>query len=286
MRELLRTAFEQFVLIGIGLAEAIIVFFVATMVARALRRIVRRRLHSALAPDNVKRLAENVVTFAVFGGGATILLTFWGVTWTTLLTAIGLSTLVVALGLQSVLQSLIGGFFILFERPFSAGDRIMYSIHDVNGTVEEIALRSTVVRDDEGARIVVPNSLVLTNAVINYSPERAVMTIVTVHAAGGDGRTFSDTGAVATAALADMAWPATSPTVTVYSRLRDLHMPRLVVRIPRLGLRLEKWMGNMIDESTQVRVTWTGLNDPDVREQVLTRLSNAFANSRVTVRRW
>lgn len=286
MRESLRTAFDQFISIGIGLTQAVVIFFVAVVVARALRRIVQRRLQSTLAPDNVKRLAENVVTLAVLGGAATILLTFWGLTWTTLLTAIGLSTLVVALGLQSVLQSLVGGIFILFERPFSPGDRIRYTVQDVTGTVEEIALRSTIVRDNEGTRIIVPNSLILTNAILNYNPEKTVLTVVTVHAAGSRDRTSSETGALAEAALADITWPLASPTVTVRSKLSRLHLPRLVTRIPRLGPRLQGLVGNTINELTQVRVTWSGFNDPDTREQVLMRLSEVFANSRITVRRW
>ena len=286
MRETLRTAFEQLATLGYGLMQAAVVFFIAALLIRALRRLVRRQLKPRLAPDNVKRIVENFVTIAVLGCSATILLTHWGVTWTTLLTAIGLSTLVVALGLQSMLQSLVGGIFILFERPYSVGDHISYSVHRVGGTVEEIAWRTTVVRDDEGARIVVPNSLALTNAVINRSPERAVLTIVTVHGAGGDGRTLPETRALAEATLTDIAWPVASPDVTVHSKLRRLHLPRLLARIPRLGPRADHMVQDIINETTQVRVIWSGVNDPGIRGQVLERLGNCFATSRITVRRW
>jgi hypothetical protein len=286
LRETLRTAFEQLATLGFGLMQAAVVFFIAALLIRALRRLVRRQLKPTLAPDNVKRIVENVVTFAVLGCGATILLTHWGVTWTTLLTAIGLSTLVVALGLQSMLQSLIGGIFILFERPYSVGDRISYSVHRVSGTVEEIAWRTTVVRDDEGARIVVPNSLALTNAVINCSPERAVLTIVTVHGAGGDGRTLPETRALAEAALTDMPWPAVSPEITVHSTLHRLHLPRLLARIPRLGPRADHMVQDIINETTQIRVTWSGVNDPGIQEHVRQRLRDQFRASRITMRRW
>ena len=286
MRETLRTALEQLTALGVGLAQAALVFTMAALVARALRQVIRRQLRTALAPENVKRLVENLVTFVLIGFGATILLTYWGVTWTTLLTAIGLSTLLVALGLQSMLQSLVGGVFILFERPFSVGDRITYSVHRVGGTVEEIALRTTVVRDDEGSRLIVPNSLVLTNAIINHSPERAILTIVRVHGAGGDGRTLTETRSLAEAALADMTWPKTRPDVTVNSKLYWFRLPQFLVRLPWVGPQLESWAVETVDETTQVRVTWTGVNDPGMREQVLQRLRGSFPNSRMTVRRW
>ncbi len=286
MRDTFRTAFEQLVTIGYGLVQAAIAFVIAALIIRVLRRLVRRQLRPALVPENAKRIVENVVTFAVLGCCVTILLTHWGVTWSTLVTAIGLSTLVVALGLQSVLQSLIGGIFILFERPISTGDRISYSVHRVGGTVEEIGWRTTVIRDDDGTRIVVPNSLVLTNAVINHSPERAVLTIVTVHGAGSDGRTLPETRALAEAALADMPWPEMSPEISVHSKLHRLHLPRFLARIPRLGSHVDQMVRDMIDESTQVRVTWSGVNDPGIRENVLQRLSDGFKTSRITVRRW
>jgi hypothetical protein len=286
VRDTFRTAFEQFVTFGSGLVQAALVFFIAALIIRVLRRLVRRQLRRTLVPENVKRLVENLVTFVVLSWGATILLTHWGVTWSTLLTAIGLSTLVVALGLQSVLQCLIGGIFILFERPMSTGDRISYSVHRVGGTVEEIGWRTTVVRDDDGTRIVVPNSLALTNAVINHSPERAVLSIVTVRGAGGDGRTLPETRALAEAALADMPWPGKSPEIAVHATLYRLHLPRFVVRIPRLGTRGDQLVRDLIDETTQIRVTWYGVNDPGMREQVLQRLRDGFPTSRITVRRW
>src|SRR5262245_54473806 len=145
LREDFRHALEQFVSIGFGLLQVVFVFVGAAVAARAMRRTVRRRMAATLAPENAKRIAENGVTLGVYGAAATLLLTLWGVTWTMLLTAVGLSTLVVALGLQGALQSLVAGIFILFERPFNVGDHVSFSIHEVEGTVEEIALRTTVV---------------------------------------------------------------------------------------------------------------------------------------------
>jgi hypothetical protein len=282
----LRDALGQFLSIGFHLLEAIVVLFGAALVARALRRLVRRRLAATLAPENAKRIAENVVTLGVYGVAATLLLTFWGVTWTTLLTAVGLSTLVVALGLQGVLQSLVAGIFILFERPFNVGDHVGFSVHDVEGTVEEISLRTTVIRAAEGRRVVVPNSFVLTQAVANYSPDRAVLTIVTVHGVGGAGRTVADTRALVETELGAVPGFTTHPEVTVRSQLAKLRVPRPVARIPRLGARVKRLTQAAIDQTTQVRVSWSGLSEQAVREEVLRRLRDLFPDSRVGVRRW
>src|SRR4051812_24844557 len=118
LSEDLHRALAQFFAIGVGLVETILILLGAAVIARTLRRRVGNRLSATLAPENAKQLSENAVTFGTFVAAVTLLLTFWGVTWSTVLATIGLSTLVVALGLQGVLQSLVAGVFILFERPY------------------------------------------------------------------------------------------------------------------------------------------------------------------------
>lgn len=286
LREDFNNAVEQFTSIAFGLIEAVVVLLVAAFVTRALRRRVNRRLAATLAPENAKQLAENAVTLGVFGLAVTLLLTLWGVTWSTLLTAVGLSTLFVALGLQGVLQSLVAGVFILFERPFNVGDRVMYSGHNVDGTVEEIALRTTVIRTEEGTRVVVPNSFIFSQAVLNFSPDRAKLTVITVHGAGERGRTSRETREFVEAALADVPGLTAQPEVTVRRRFRKVPVPRPIARFKRLGPEAEQLSQAAFDQGIQVRVSYSGLSDQAVREEVMRRLRELFPGSRVTYRRW
>lgn len=279
-------ALEQFIRIGLGLLEAVAVLCGAALLSRTVRRRVERRLAATLAPENAKQLTENAVTFGIFGAAATLLLALWGVTWTTLLTAVGLSTLVVALGLQGVLQSLVAGVFVLFERPFNVGDRIAFSVHGLEGTVEEIALRTTIIRTTDGTRVVAPNSFIFTQAILNYSPDRATLNIVTVHGAGTTGRTVQETQEMVEQALADVPGLTTHPDVTARPRLKRVRVPRPVARFPRLGVPADHLAQTAYDQATQVRVTWSGINDQAVREEVLKRLRECFPESRISIRRW
>jgi hypothetical protein len=281
-----RHALEQVTSIAFGLLQAVIVLFGAAVAARAMRRRVRQRLAATLAPENAKRIAENGVTLGVYGVAATLLLTLWGATWTMLLTAVSLSTLVVALGLQGALQSLVAGIFILFERPFNVGDRVRFSVHGVEGTVEEIALRTTVVRTEDGTRVIAPNSFVFTQAVYNQSPDRAVLTIITVYGAGEAGRSAAETRTLVETALAGVPGFVTGPEVMVKSRFETWRVPGLVDRIPRLGAQARQLRQAAIDQGTQVRVSWSGLSDQGVREEVVRRLTELFPDARITIRRW
>ena len=176
--------------------------------------------------------------------------------------------------------------FILFERPYNVGDKITYSGEDVEGTVEEIALRTTVIRADDGTRVVAPNSFVLTKAIANHSPDRAVITIVTVHGAGSPGRTPDETRALAESTLSTVDGLSACPEITVRSRLANRHIPRLMARVPRLGAWMERVLENAKDQGTQVRISWNGFNDPVVLDDVLRKLGEAFPDSRIGTRRW
>lgn len=277
---------QQLVSFGLGLLELAAVLVCAAFIARALRRAIRPWLSARLVPENAKRIAENGVSLVIYVAAGTLLLTFWGVTWSTLLTAIGVSTLVVALGLQSMLQSLIAGIFILFERPYNVGDRVSFSVHDVEGTVEEIALRTTVLRTEDGTRVVAPNSFVLTQAVINHSPDRAVLTIVTVHGAGGLDRTTDQIQSLVEGALAEVDGFTAKADVVVRTRFAKLRAPRPIARFPRLGSRADRFVQSVKDQTTQVRVSWYGLNDRAVLDEVSRQLRELFPDSGVAVRRW
>jgi moderate conductance mechanosensitive channel len=71
---------------------------------------------------------------------------------------LGLLGLGVGLGLQNLVRDVVAGTFILLENQFATGDVVR--IADVTGTVEELGLRRTVLRDADGTVHVVPNGLI------------------------------------------------------------------------------------------------------------------------------
>ena len=282
----IKNAVEQTLSIGIEVLRAVLILLGAAIIARILRRYARTHLAETLAAENAKRIVENAVTLVVYIAAVTLLLTLWGATWSTLLTAIGVSTLFVALGLQGVLQSLVAGIFVLFERPYNVGDHIAFSGHAFDGTVEEIALRTTIVRTADGTRVVAPNSFNFSQAVLNYSPEKAVLIVITVHGAGGSGRTDVETKALVESALVDVPGFTAHPEVTIQSRFARLRVPDFIARIPRFGPWSKRFVQDTIDHATRARVSWSGLSDQTVREEVARRLRELFPDARVTVRRW
>ena len=83
-----------------------------------------------------------------------------------LLAGAGILTVVGGLASQQVLSNIVSGFLIVFFRPFKTGDRITV-INTWVGVVEDITLRETILRDFENNRVVVPNSVVSSQVLVN-----------------------------------------------------------------------------------------------------------------------
>ena len=73
----------------------------------------------------------------------------------------------IGFGLQYIAADIASGFILLFERPIRVGDRI--TIADDEGDVHSINLRTTTVLTNNGIAIIVPNSKLVTQRVVNWS---------------------------------------------------------------------------------------------------------------------
>src|SRR5690625_6943781 len=82
-----------------------------------------------------------------------------------LLAGAGIAGLAIGFGAQSLVKDVISGFFIIFEDQFSVGDYIL--INNLEGTVEEIGLRTTKVQSWTGEQHIIQNGDI--SMVIIYS---------------------------------------------------------------------------------------------------------------------
>tara|TARA_R100000005_G_scaffold96680_3_gene85983 strand:- start:5951 stop:7141 length:1191 start_codon:yes stop_codon:yes gene_type:complete len=100
-------------------------------------------------------------------GGATVL-QLWGIQVGPIIAGFGIVGVAVALGAQDLFKNLISGFLILAEKRFKAGDWVLVD-SVVEGTVEKIGFRSTVIRRFDKALTIVPNATFADKAVTNFS---------------------------------------------------------------------------------------------------------------------
>jgi small-conductance mechanosensitive channel len=111
------------------------------------------------------RLSRMVVVVVALS----ILLTHFGVNITVFAAAMVVGALALALAAKDVVADAIEGFIILVDQPFRIGDRIEIQEVGTWGDVTEIGLRTTRIRTRDNRAVIVPNSVIGANQVINYS---------------------------------------------------------------------------------------------------------------------
>jgi MscS family membrane protein len=109
-----------------------------------------------------------ILKFIIFFIGAAAVLEIWGVKVGPILAGLGLLSVAIALGAQDLFKNLISGILILLEKRFQNGDWIQVE-NIVEGMVEKIGFRSTVVRRFDSSPVMVPNFNFAENAVTNFS---------------------------------------------------------------------------------------------------------------------
>lgn len=82
-----------------------------------------------------------------------------------LLAGAGILAVAVGFASQQALSNIISGVFIIIFKPFRVNDRL--KIRDLEGLVEDISLRHTVIRNFENKRILIPNSIISDEIIVN-----------------------------------------------------------------------------------------------------------------------
>lgn len=95
-------------------------------------------------------------------------LTMCGIDSTSLLAVAGVGSVAIGFGAQSLVKDVISGFFILMEDQYGVGDII--EIQGINGTVEEMSIRTTKIRGFDGTVHFIPNGavVIVTNMCKDY----------------------------------------------------------------------------------------------------------------------
>jgi MscS family membrane protein len=104
----------------------------------------------------------------IFILGLAAVLELWGIKIGPIIAGLGLFGVAVALGAQDLFKNLISGILVLVEKRFKIGDWILVE-GIIEGTVEKIGFRSTVLRKFDKSLAIIPNFQFAENAVINIS---------------------------------------------------------------------------------------------------------------------
>jgi small-conductance mechanosensitive channel len=157
----------------------LIVFLLHRLVLFFVKRLRRRADHQV---GNFHRAAQlrtmasivRATSYSIFGFIVFLqVLNLLGIPYQPILASAGILGVAIGLGAQSIFKDMINGVLILVEDQYNVGEVV--NIAGLKGTVEDLSLRRTSVRDPDGTLYIIPNSQIAT--VSNLSRDFSVATL-------------------------------------------------------------------------------------------------------------
>ena len=158
--------------ISLFVGTLLVTVFIAFLVNRFFKRLIRRSTEELKNDPTNYLFLRHAVTALIYIVGFSIaifMMPSLRALASSLLAGAGILAVGISFASQHALSNIISGVFIIIFKPFRVNDRI--KIRELSGIIEDITLRHTVIRDFENKRIIIPNSLISEEIIVNSNHE-------------------------------------------------------------------------------------------------------------------
>jgi small conductance mechanosensitive channel len=153
---------------GLRLLAALVILAVGLRLARWVTNIAERGLARAQVEPTAVQFLRKVAYVALMVLLALTVLSVFEVPMTSAFAVLGAAGLAIGLALKDSLSNIASGVMLVTLKPFRVGDIV--TINNETGKVEEISIFQTRLRGPDNQTIVLPNSLVTNDSIINLTP--------------------------------------------------------------------------------------------------------------------
>jgi small-conductance mechanosensitive channel len=170
---------NDFVLLIPNLIVSLIVALLFVALAWTFAVIVRHAFRRAGRVDLARMLASFAFWFTLFIGFMVIItIVLPAMRPVDLFASLGIGSVAIGFAFKDVLQNWLAGFLILIRRPFHRGDQI--TVGDIEGTVQAVETRATLVKTYNGRLVIIPNSEIYGRSVTVHTAYELRRTEITV----------------------------------------------------------------------------------------------------------
>ena len=167
-----------------NIIKTVIIAAIGYGIARTIRAVTLHSMGTSRIDINIRTFLARVFYIIAICVTLAFLLSVWNVPIGVPVAVLGTLTVALTVALQDILKNLVAGFYILVERPFHIGDQVNITSGAITyvGKVEDIQLRTTILRQTSGEEVSVPNLVIFSNAVINntHFGERRALLLLTI----------------------------------------------------------------------------------------------------------
>ncbi len=157
---------------SLQIVGAIIIMAIGVVASRYVHKITLRLLLAKNLDETVSKFVANLIRFLVIMMMAVLALGKLGISIAPFIAALGALSLTAGLALQGSVSNFAAGIVLIITKPFKIGDTI--TVHGVYGEVEDIKLAYTVLVNEDGEQITIPNKYMIGDVLVNSFTYRIV----------------------------------------------------------------------------------------------------------------
>lgn len=167
MQEMLSHLAEQAIWVFVKILIALAFYFVGRWLIRRILRLLDRMFERKGVDISIRPFIRNTASVVMILVLVLVVVQTLGVNVTSLIAIFSAATLAIGMALSGTAQNFAGGVMILAVKPYRVGDYI--TAQGQSGTVQEIKLFSTVITTVDNQTIYIPNNVIATGIIDNYS---------------------------------------------------------------------------------------------------------------------
>lgn len=152
-----------------NILPALLIVVIGILVIRIVMNLLTKLLEKSKLDKVAHNLFKTVIRVVLYGLLALMVAEKLGIDVTGVVALASVLTLAISLSVQNALSNVIGGFTLLYTKPFTAGDFV--EIAGQSGTVDSIGLTYTKLATGDNKLISIPNSAVVATEIINYTTQ-------------------------------------------------------------------------------------------------------------------
>ena len=152
-----------------SIIAAIVIVVVGYIISKFIGNLVVKAMSAKGVDPSIHSFIRTVITLILNFVFILSALSTVGLDVNSFVTALGAAGITAGIGLQSSISQIASGVQILVNHPFKSGDYI--DVGTVSGKVHEIKIMYTVLITVDNKRVIIPNSYITSNNIINYNAE-------------------------------------------------------------------------------------------------------------------
>lgn len=162
-----QTPTEIAITVGWKLAAILVVYIIGRWLARQGQKWLEKALRAREVDEVLVDFLGTVVNVLITVLVLVAVLDMIGIPATSLLAVVGAASLAIGLALKDSLSNFAAGVMLVLYRPFTKGDFV--EAGGISGTVQEVSLNNTLLVTPDNKEIIVPNALIWSGTIVNFS---------------------------------------------------------------------------------------------------------------------